>query len=244
MKRTVSLFEFMPYGAPELLAAGRDHTVRAVLLASSLAVAAWLAAIPFAMLPRGEAVIPLPRDVTILDPSPPSVWVPPAPPTGPRITAPARAPEGVPLPVPEIEAPPDLGAGVSNAAGTGPLAGTELPGAAPAGTGFIPSAPPEKLPELGVYVAVDELPEAVVQFKPPYPEFARDAGVEGLVVVHALIGKNGRVIRVVVEPKRSIPLLDGTALEAAKRWVFKPAFANGHPVAVWFAIPFHFVLHE
>ena len=64
------------------------------------------------------------------------------------------------------------------------------------------------------------------------------------MIVHALVGKDGRVVQVRLEPKFSIPLLDETALDAARRWVFKPAFANGHPVAVWFAIPFHFVLNE
>ena len=82
------------------------------------------------------------------------------------------------------------------------------------------------------------------EFKPEYPSFARDAGVEGLVLVHALIGKDGRVVRAEVDAKHSIPMLNQTALEAAKRWVFTPATTNGHPVAVWYAIPFRFVLHN
>jgi protein TonB len=63
------------------------------------------------------------------------------------------------------------------------------------------------------------------------------------VVVHALVGKDGRVVDARVDARRSIPLLNESALAAARRWVFKPALANGHPVAVWVAIPMRFSLH-
>ena len=61
--------------------------------------------------------------------------------------------------------------------------------------------------------------------------------------MHALVGKDGRVIRVEVDESRSILLLNETALEAAKRWVFQPAMTNGHPVPAWVAITFNFTLH-
>jgi outer membrane biosynthesis protein TonB len=38
-------------------------------------------------------------------------------------------------------------------------------------------------------------------------------------------------------------LLQSAAVEAALRWVFKPALANGRPVPVWVAIPFRFQMH-
>jgi TonB family protein len=56
------------------------------------------------------------------------------------------------------------------------------------------------------------------------------------------VGKDGRVLDVVTAPGGSIPLLDDAALEAARRWVFKPALANGHPVIVWVALRFDFSL--
>jgi protein TonB len=83
----------------------------------------------------------------------------------------------------------------------------------------------------------------VFEFKPDYPDLAREAGVEGLVVVHALIGKDGRVLRVELDPKKNVLMLNAAALEAAMKWKFTPALANGHPVVVWYAIPFKFVLH-
>jgi TonB family protein len=116
------------------------------------------------------------------------------------------------------------------------------------GRGVIVPPPPgptggEVYPGLHDTVYVEELPEPVKTVKPDYPEMPKLAQVEGTVVVHVLVAKNGRVRDAVVDPKFSIPMLDAAAVEAARAWVFKPAFANNRPVAVWVAIPFHFVLH-
>jgi protein TonB len=43
--------------------------------------------------------------------------------------------------------------------------------------------------------------------------------------------------------RRSVPLLDGAALDAVSRWRFTPALNNGRPVRVWVAIPVRFSLH-
>jgi len=58
-----------------------------------------------------------------------------------------------------------------------------------------------------------------------------------------LVGRDGRVRDAVADPRHSITMLDPAALEAARQWVFKPALANGKPVAVWVAVPFSFRLH-
>jgi protein TonB len=103
-------------------------------------------------------------------------------------------------------------------------------------------APPseEELPQFGQYVYVEELPEAITKAAPLYPDIAREAGVDGQVVVQALVGKDGRVkdTRVV----KSIPMLDQAAVDAVKQWVFKPALSNNKPVAVWVAVPVRFSL--
>ena len=101
----------------------------------------------------------------------------------------------------------------------------------------------EVYPRLGDPVNVDELPEPVKIIKPDYPEIAKMAQVEGTVVVHVLVAKDGRVRDAVVNPKYSIPMLNAAALEAARAWVFKPALTNNRPVPVWVAIPMRFVLH-
>lgn len=96
----------------------------------------------------------------------------------------------------------------------------------------------EVLPKFGEYVYIEELPEAVVRVPPIYPAIAREANVAGVVMVQALVGKDGKVrdTRVV----KSIPMLDGAAVDAVRQWVFNPAKAAGKPVAVWVAVPVRF----
>ena len=102
---------------------------------------------------------------------------------------------------------------------------------------------PEYTPPTLTGFWVEELPVPVTQVKPTYPSIAQQAGVEGLVVVKALVGKNGRVLDVRLDDRRHVPLLNDVALAAARLWLFTPALANGKPVAVWTAIPFHFRLN-
>jgi len=61
------------------------------------------------------------------------------------------------------------------------------------------------------------------------------------VVVAVLVDVTGRVRD--ARMLRSSPLLDASALAAARRWVFRPAFSNGHPVAVWVSETVRFTLH-
>jgi protein TonB len=99
----------------------------------------------------------------------------------------------------------------------------------------------DSLPAFGDYVFVDELPEPLHRVSPIYPLPAIQAGVEGTVVVQALVCAPGQLngTRVV----RSIPMLDAAAEDAVRQWVFAPALANGEPVAVWVGIPVKFSLH-
>ncbi len=95
-------------------------------------------------------------------------------------------------------------------------------------------------PAFGSYVYVEELPEAVRKVPPAYPAEAREDGVSGQVVVQALVGRDGRVHRMVIVD--SIPLLDGAAAAAVEQWKFRPARSYGEPVVVWVAIPVKFTL--
>lgn len=97
-----------------------------------------------------------------------------------------------------------------------------------------------ELPAFGEYVYVDQLPEAVTKVPPQYPATARTSGVDGTVLVQALVGKDGLVKDTRIQ--KSIPLLDKAAEDAVRKWVFKPALARNKPVAVWVAIPVRFTL--
>lgn len=80
----------------------------------------------------------------------------------------------------------------------------------------------------------------ITKVSPDYPREVREAGVEGQVVVHALVLKDGTVgdTRIV----SSIPMLDASAVAAIRQCRFKPAMAKSKPVAVWVAIPIRFRL--
>jgi TonB family protein len=66
---------------------------------------------------------------------------------------------------------------------------------------------------------------------PRYPQEAKDARLEGKVVLEALIGIDGRIhdLRVVEGPD---PSLVGAAMEAVSQWEYKPYLLNGNPVEV------------
>ena len=232
---SVSLYQFMPYGAPELKEVARKYLVRALGVAS----AAWLVLFMLSMgtsallshRARETSVVVVPyRELA----APPPLTQD-APPPQVAITQPVAPPTvGVAVPVPDAEAPPE-----QTIASQEEIAQT-TPGV-DAGKGDLVVAPPsDDLPQFGEYVYVEELPEAITKVKPDYPDIAREAGVDGVVLVQALVGKDGKVKDVrVVKP---IPMLNDAAIAAVKQWVFKPALSNNKPVAVWVAVPVRFSL--
>lgn len=74
-------------------------------------------------------------------------------------------------------------------------------------------------------------PQLIYRVEPKYPEEARKAGLEGTVVLDAVVDPDGMIhnMRVV----RSLdPVLDENAMEAARQWKFRPGMKEGKPVAV------------
>lgn len=98
----------------------------------------------------------------------------------------------------------------------------------------------EGLPGFGEYIYCEELPEVLIRVEPVYPDIAREAGVDGTVMVWALVGRDGRVKH--VRLGQSIPLLDDAATAAVGQWLFKPARASGNPIAMWVVVPVKFAL--
>lgn len=91
-------------------------------------------------------------------------------------------------------------------------------------------------PHLGQYVYVEELPEPIERPGPEYPAAAR--GQRGLVMVQALVGKDGSVLKTQIT--KSDPPFDEAAMACVKKWRFKPALSKGQPVIVWVAVPVAF----
>ncbi len=235
-----SLFDFMPYGAPELKEVAKKYMLRAIIVSSVAWVFVYLLGFGGNQLllhkPKETSVIVVPyREIS----APPPLSQDAAPPQVRVATAVAAPAAAVPVPVPDEQAPPEqtIKSQEEIAAATPSMSAQSDEGKS------IVVAPPtdEELPKFGEYVYVEELPEAITKVAPQYPDLAREASVDGTVMVQALVGKDGRVkdTRVV----KSIPMLDAAAIAAVKQWVFKPALSNNKPVAVWVAVPVKFTLH-
>ena len=84
-------------------------------------------------------------------------------------------------------------------------------------------------------------PVALRKVDPGYVAGAIRDKVEGLVVLHAVIRKDGRVER--IEVMRSLdPRLDERAVQALQRWEFQPATRNGTPVDLEAVVQIPFAL--
>lgn len=103
-----------------------------------------------------------------------------------------------------------------------------------------PPPPPPEEDEVFEFFAVSEKPVMLQQATPEYPDLARKAQIEGIVVVTVTIGKTGLVENAVIF--KSIPMLDEAALEAAKKCKFKPAKQRDKFVKVKMNVPFNFKL--
>ena len=89
----------------------------------------------------------------------------------------------------------------------------------------------------------DKEPQIVKKVNPIYPEGAKREGLEGRVIVKMWVGKDGKVKQVVVL-KSDAEVFNAPAIEAAKQFLFTPAYLNNKPVAVWVSYPFQFKLVE
>jgi protein TonB len=87
---------------------------------------------------------------------------------------------------------------------------------------------------------VDRAPRLLRVVRPNYPSEAFIKKVEGTVLLEIVIDERGSVVRTRVV--RSIPLLDVSAIEAVRQWVFAPALQRGRPVATLALAPVSFRL--
>jgi protein TonB len=63
--------------------------------------------------------------------------------------------------------------------------------------------------------------------EPVYPGVAVSARIEGVVILEATVGRDGRVEEVRV--LRSVPFLDRAATDAVLQWRYAPLLLNGKP---------------
>lgn len=125
-----------------------------------------------------------------------------------------------------------------------------VPGGVPGGTmggvlGSVMSSVPAAVPKAATPQRV-RVSQGVSQgllihkVQPQYPPLARQARIQGTVVLQALIGKDGSIQNLHVVSGH--PMLTNAALEAVKEWRYKPYYLNGEPVEVETTINVNFTL--
>ena len=89
-------------------------------------------------------------------------------------------------------------------------------------------------------------PELVEKVDPIYPEDARQAGIQGRVVLQAAIDAGGSVtdVRVLRPATEAYPSLDAAAMEAVRTWRYTPAMEHGEPVSSDLVVVIEFSLPE
>jgi len=83
-------------------------------------------------------------------------------------------------------------------------------------------------------------PKKIRDVKPVYPEEAREAGISGLVILEAVIDREGLVRETRV--LRSVPGLDEAAEEAVSQWEYTPTLLKGQAVEVIMTVTVNFSL--
>ena len=158
-----------------------------------------------------------------------------------QLRTPTKIPQKVQM-IKEEEAPPPEMA-------TGGVVGG-VPGGVPGGQmggviGGIISSTPVAVPKVAtpqrVRVSLGVSQGLLIKkVQPAYPPLARQARIQGTVLLQAEISKDGAI-----ENLRLIsghPMLAPAAIEAVKQWRYKPYMLNGEPVAVETQVQVNFTL--
>jgi protein TonB len=80
--------------------------------------------------------------------------------------------------------------------------------------------------------------------EPEYPSLSRRLREQGLVRLRVHVTEGGRAGEVTLHTSSGFDRLDRAALEAVKRWRFRPARRAGTPVASWVVVPVRFELQD
>ena len=112
-------------------------------------------------------------------------------------------------------------------------------GQAQAGPQPAEAAPPPATDTAGHFVSP---PVPLRQTPPKYPRLARQARVQGTVVLHATIGKDGKVTNLTVVS--GDPLLSKAAMDAVRQWQYQPTLLDGKPIEVETTVSVTFTLDE
>ena len=156
------------------------------------------------------------------------------------LRTPTKIPQKIQM-IKEDEAPPQMAA-------AGVVGG--VPGGIPGGQmggviGGIISSTPVAVPKVAtpqrVRVSAGVTSGLLVRkVNPNYPPLARQARIQGTVVLHAVISKDGAIENLTLVSGH--PMLAPAAIDAVKQWKYKPYLLNGEPVEVDTEVQVNFTL--
>jgi periplasmic protein TonB len=196
---------------------------------------------------RVQMVPPSPEDLKVLMPAQDLMA------SAPSVQMPIDIPQDQTLPIGDIMAPPNhslssgpgLGGGIGTGRGTGVGSGTG-PGVGPGSGGGMGGGSGGGIGSgVGPYVVGGgvKAPIPVIQPLPAYTEEARKARAEGIVVIQAIIRKDGSVDSFKVIRGLGYGLDESAINTIATKWRFKPGTLNGVPVDVQASIEVTFRLY-
>ena len=158
-----------------------------------------------------------------------------------ELRTPTKIPKKIEM-IKEDEAPPPARASAGVVGG--------VPGGVPGGSmggviGSVLSSTPVAVPKIATPQRV-RVSSGVQQglrvrnVNPTYPPLARQARIQGVVILQALISKNGDIEN--LQLISGHPMLAPAAIEAVKQWKYKPYLLNGEPVEVETQVQVNFTL--
>jgi protein TonB len=141
-----------------------------------------------------------------------------------------------------IEEPPSPSEGV---AGQGPIGDNpnfDLLSVAPNSAEIVKQPVVTSVPQRVPVTSTIEAAKLISRVQLVYPQLAIQARIQGNVVLHAIIGRDGQVSELQVLSGH--PLLVNAALDAVRQWRYSPTLLNGQAVEVETTITVSFVLGE
>jgi protein TonB len=212
--RIVSTVLLLHVGALWALQAGLLRRVAEVFVPAQVLVEMQTPSDPVATPQPTRAAVPTPAKAPLVPPTPPTPMAVATASTQPSALAPAPA------------------AALTAATAGDKASSTATPSASSAAT--VPSTPRLELPSSDA--------DYLNNPKPPYPPLSKRMGEQGKVVIRTLIGADGIAQDASIHQSSGFDRLDQAALATARRWRYVPGKRAGVAEAMWFNVPFNFVL--
>ncbi len=156
-----------------------------------------------------------------------------------QLRTPTKIPDKVQM-IKEEETPPDLGAGGVPGGVPGGIPGGSAGGVIGGILNSMAAIPKVATPQRVRVSSGVSTGLLIKKVTPNYPQLAKQARIQGAVVLQAEISKEGTIQN--LQLISGHPMLAPAAIEAVKQWRYKPYLLNGEPVAVETTVVVNFSL--